>query len=382
MARIPPSVSFAFAAGGLALACVGLSARSDALAISSVRRTPVVSTVERCAPAVVNITTSSREGGVSSRGAGSGVIVHPDGFVVTNSHVVRGATQVLVELSRAVKEGRPTFEARVLEDDPAHDLALLQIAKSRTFPYVSICSTCAVLVGETAVAIGNPYGLGDTVTVGIVSALGRSASLPTGYTIKNLIQTDASINLGNSGGALLNLDGELMGINSSIHPSAKGIAFSVPGDAVLELLDRNLGARARPARPSCPVTADDEGAPVATLPPALPYEEPSTPPPAYVADSPAPAPSTSVARPKRSPIGLMLRTSADGVLVSSVTSQSSADIAGILGGDLILDVDGKPYTSAPELADLFQKAAPGRTFFLDLRRGGRATNAIIVVPFK
>jgi S1-C subfamily serine protease len=281
-----------------------------------------------------------------------------------------------------VKEGRPTFEARVLEDDPAHDLALLQIAKSRTFPYVSICSTCAILVGETAVAIGNPYGLGDTVTVGIVSALGRSASLPTGYTIKNLIQTDASINLGNSGGALLNLDGELMGINSSIHPSAKGIAFSVPGDAVLELLDRNLGARARPARPNCPVTADDGGAPLATLPPAPTYEEPTTPPPAYVPEPPAPAPSTSVARPKRSPIGLMLRTAADGVLVSSVTAQSSADIAGIVGGDLILDVDGKAYTSAPDLADLFQKAAPGRTFVLDLRRGGRTTNAIIVVPFR
>jgi len=382
MARISSSVSFALAVGGLALACVGLSAKSDALSISSVRRTPVVSAVERCAPAVVNITTNSREGGSSGRGSGSGVIVHPDGFVVTNSHVVRGATRVLVELSRAVKEGRPTFEARVLEDDPAHDLALLQIAKSRTFPYVSICTTCSVLVGETAVAIGNPYGLGDTVTVGIVSALGRSASLPTGYTIRNLIQTDASINLGNSGGALLNLDGELMGINSSIHPSAKGIAFSVPGDAVLELLDRNLGARARPAPPSCRVTGDEGTTPLALLPPAPGHAEPPTPPPAYVPEAPAPAPSTSVARPKRSPIGLMLRTAADGVLVASVTSQSSADIAGIVGGDLILDVDGRVYTSAPDLADLFQQAAPGRTFFVDLRRDGRPTNAIIVVPFK
>lgn len=380
MFRPPSAASALFAAGGIALACFGLSGRTDALAVSTLRRTAVVACVERCAPAVVNIRTRSNGGG----GSGSGVIVHPDGFVVTNSHVVRGATHVLVELSRAVKEGRPTFEARVLEDDPAHDLALLQIAKARTFPYVTICTTCAVLVGETAVAIGNPYGLGDSVTVGIVSAMGRSASLPTGYTIKNLIQTDASINLGNSGGALLNLDGELMGINSSIHPSARGIAFTVPGDAVLELLDRNLGARARPAPPNARVTGD-EGARFAV--PPMPRSGPDAPrasidPSLDPESSPGPAPSASIATPKRSPIGLMLRSSADGVLVSSVTPQSSADIAGVAGGDLILDVDGKPFTSAPDLADVFQKAAAGRTFFVTLRRDGKQASAILVVPFK
>ena len=274
MIRMPSIASVFVAVGGIVLAWVGLAARTDALAISSARRTSVVSVVERCAPAVVNITTNLGDG-ARGGGSGSGVIVHPDGFVVTNSHVVRGASRVLVELSRAVKEGRPTFEARILEDDPAHDLALLQIAKARTFPYVSVCTTCGVLIGETAVAIGNPYGLGDSVTVGIVSALGRQASLPTGYTIRNLIQTDASINLGNSGGALLNLDGELMGVNSSIHPSAQGIAFSVPGDAVLELLDRNLGARARPSPPNARVTADDATGPALTVrPPAQAGREP------------------------------------------------------------------------------------------------------------
>lgn len=386
MVRSPSLASVLLAAGGIALAFFGISERSNALSISNVRRTPVVSVVERSAPAVVNITTNNG-GGSRSGGAGSGVIVHPDGFVVTNSHVVRGATRVLVELSRAVKEGRPTFEARVLEDDPAHDLALLQIAKARTFPYVSICTSGSVLVGETAVAIGNPYGLGDSVTVGIVSALGRSASLPTGYTIRGLIQTDASINLGNSGGALLNLDGELIGINSSIHPSAHGIAFSVPGDAVLELLDRNLGARARPAPPSAPVTGAD--APAVPLPGRRPQPFAGAEGPAAIlAPTPVapettePAPSTSVARPKRSPIGLMLRSAADGVVVSSVTSQSSADIAGVVAGDLILEVDGRPFTSAPDLADLFQKAAPGHTFFVTLRRDTRQASAILVVPYK
>lgn len=373
MARVPSFASIVLAAGGAALAAIGLSARSEALAVSSVRRTPVVAVVGRCAPAVVNITTrGGRQGG--ARGAGSGVIVHPDGFVVTNSHVVRGASHVLVELSRAVKEGRPTFEARVLEDDPAHDLALLQIAKARTFPYVSVSSTSGVLVGESAVAIGNPYGLGDTVTVGIVSAIGREASLPTGYTIRNLIQTDASINLGNSGGALLNLDGELIGVNSSIHPSAQGIAFSVPGDAVLELLDRNLGARARPGRPDAKVTGADTApdAPVAVRVPDAVAPAP---------DVAAPPPSASVARPKRAPIGLFLKSGPDGVLVASVTSQSSADIAGILSGDVILAVDGVAYASGAELAEVFQKAASGRTFFVDLRRDGRTVNAIVVVPF-
>lgn len=368
MPRRPSAASALLATVAVALAWAGWSARTDALAISSQRRTPVVHVVERCAPAVVNIHTTSPSGG----GAGSGVIVHPDGFVVTNSHVVRGSTHVLVELSRAVKEGRPTFEARVLEDDPAHDLALLQIAKARTFPYVSICTTCSVLIGETAVAIGNPYGLGDSVTVGIVSAMGRTASLPTGYTIRNLIQTDASINLGNSGGALLNLDGELMGVNSSIHPSAQGIAFTVPGDAVLELLDRNLGARARPAPPSARVTGD-EGVATIPLTPSPPAPEP---------DSPPAPPVTSGAKPKRSPIGFMLRSSGDGVVVASVTPQSSADIAGMVGGDVILEVDGKVFTSAPELAELFQSAPPGRTFFVTFRRDTRQASAILVVPFK
>ena len=213
--------------------------------------------------------------------------------------------------------------------------------------------------------------------------IGRSASLPSGYTIRNLIQTDASINLGNSGGALLNLDGELIGINSSIHPSAQGIAFTVPGDAVLELLDRNLGVRARPAPPNARVTGDDEGAPAprSRAPSAPGGEAPfaNVPP---MAENSEPAPAPSIARPKRSPIGLMLRSSADGVLVASVTSQSSADIAGVVAGDLLLDVDGKPYTSAPDLADLFQKAAPGRTFFVTLRRDTRQASAILVVPFK
>ena len=99
-------------------------------------------------------------------------------------------------------------------------------------------------------------------------------------------------------------------------------------------------------------------------------------------EAPATPPPTSVARPKRSPIGLMLRSGADGVLVSSVTSQSSADIAGVIAGDVILEVDAKPFTSAPDLADLFQKAAPGRTFFVTLRRDTRQASAILVVPFK
>ncbi len=384
--------------GSVVLAGVGIAglgfawnAQVQAEYASAVRRTAVVTAVERSAPAVVNITTDGggSRGWVSQtiRGSGSGVIVHPDGYVVTNSHVVRGAARITVELSRANGGARGKgYAARLLEDDPAHDLALLRIATEGPAPYVGLCSTCGIMIGETAIAIGNPYGLGDSVTVGIVSALDRTASISSGYTVHNLIQTDASINQGNSGGALLNLEGNLIGINCAIHPSARGIAFTVPADEVQTLLDRNLGAAARPAKPAARAPASPTSEPSLTYAPEVellpPSPAPSTPPAPRVSAPLATVPPARALPGNRPGIGLALVPAPGAVLVATVTPGSSADIAGLVAGDLLLDVDGKAVTSPAEVAATFNSAPSGRTFFVNLRRGDRRASAILVVPFK
>jgi len=392
--HLRPSLGSVVLAGvGLAALGFGWNAKVQAEYASTIRRTAVVSAVERSAPAVVNITTDGGGGrgwvSQTTRGSGSGVMVHPDGYLVTNSHVVRGAARISVEFSRANGPTRgKVYAARLLEDDPAHDLALLRIATDGPAPYVGLCSTCAVMVGETAIAIGNPYGLGDSVTVGIVSAMNRTAAISSGVTIRNLIQTDASINQGNSGGALLNLDGNLIGINSAIHPSARGIAFTVPADEVQALLDRNLGAAGRPAKPAPRPAAGTEPsmtyAPDLDLPSSAPLL-PTPPAPAPRAPAPrvvAPAPQARALPGNRPGIGLALLPSPGAVLVSTVTPGSSADIAGLVAGDLLLDVDGKPVTSPAEVAGTFNSAPSGRTFFVNLKRGDRRASAILVVPFK
>lgn len=372
--RRPSAASVLLSVVGLAAGSVALSTSVGAAARSSSRVTPVVQAVQRAAPAVVNVTIAIGGSG-GSRGSGAGVIVHPDGYVVTNSHVIRGASRVYCSLARAV--GGQAYEARVIEDDPSHDLALVRIAGG-PFPYVTICSTCEVLVGETAIAIGNPYGLGDTVTVGIVSAIGRSATFSTGQVIHNLIQTDASINLGNSGGALLNLDGDLIGINAAVHANAQGIAFTVPADDVQRMLDRALGPASRPGPSPClPPEASAIESP-RDLGPALPEPEaaPSPRPPAVRR-----TPSTVVPAPgARAPIGFSLATAPVGVLVAAVTPGSNADIAGLVAGDVLLDVDGKAVSSPSELAGVFKAAASGRTFFATVLRTDRRSSVIIVVP--
>lgn len=359
-----PASVFCFALG-LGLAGLGVARHVGAAsAVGDARVTPVVLAVQRAAPAVVNVTTDSggRGGG---RGSGAGVIVHPDGYVVTNSHVVRGAARVYCSLARAV--GGQAYEARVLENDPSHDLALLRIAGG-PFPYVSICATCDVMIGETAIAIGNPYGLGDTVTMGIVSAKGRTATFSSGHTLQGLIQTDASINLGNSGGALLNVDGELIGINSAIHANAQGIAFTVPADDVQRMLDRNLGAASRPSPP-----------PLATEAPSPRSAEPLLPTPSPRA-TPTPAPRPPAARPARPPVGLSLAAGAAGVTVATITPGSNAEIAGLRAGDVIALLDGRPVASPSALAGTFNGAASGQTYLLTIRRADRTSTLIVVIP--
>ncbi len=218
-------------------------------------RSDVPRVVARVLPAVVSITTRRIEHDqfnqpVPTRGLGSGVIVDPKGYVLTNSHVVAGAEDIKVTLP-----DERSFRARLVGTDPFTDLAVVKIDGSK-LPAVSLGDSRRLVVGETVVAIGSPLWIegGPTVTVGVVSALGRSMEQPGLPALHNLIQTDAAINPGNSGGPLLNLAGKVVGINTAVIASAHGIGFAISADTAKPVL-RQLIASGRIIRPSLGVEA-------------------------------------------------------------------------------------------------------------------------------
>ncbi|MBM4783409.1 MAG: PDZ domain-containing protein [Archangiaceae bacterium] len=213
------------------------------------RRSPVVQVVEQVSPAVVYVgTVQVVERSFRSRslfddmfygpseerraveGLGSGVIVDASGIVITNDHVIRGASEVHVVLA----DGRQ-LDAEVIGADADADLAVLKIVGKGPFPTAKLGTSSDLMIGETTIAIGSPLGLKKTVTVGVVSALGRTIR-NEGRTFNDFIQTDASINPGNSGGPLLNIDGEIIGINSAIIASAQNIGFAIPADKVRRIV--------------------------------------------------------------------------------------------------------------------------------------------------
>jgi len=178
----------------------------------------VIETVRRAGPAVVHIQALA-EG--SRGGSGSGFLISPDGLVMTNSHVVHGASQLRVQTS----DGRVS-RADIIGDDPDTDLAVIRIDLP-DLPYIAFADSSEVKVGQIAIAIGNPLGFDNSVTAGIVSALGRTFPSRTGRLIDNVLQTDAALNPGNSGGPLLDTHGRVIGVNTAIIASAQGICFAI-----------------------------------------------------------------------------------------------------------------------------------------------------------
>jgi serine protease Do len=190
------------------------------------RITPLVEAIKKAEPCVVGVYPSK-----DKKAVGTGIIVDKDGLIITNAHVVGKESVVLVTLHDGSE-----LNGTVLVSRPDVDLAFVQIKSNKELKAVAPRKESDLLLGETVIAIGHPYGYTDTVSCGIISALNREIKMPNGVIMKKLIQTNADINPGNSGGPLLNINGELIGINCAVRQDAQGIAFAIHSLTVIDTL--------------------------------------------------------------------------------------------------------------------------------------------------
>jgi Do/DeqQ family serine protease len=269
------------------------------------------------------------------RGLGSGFILDKSGLVLTNAHVVDKADRVTVRL----KDGR-TFDGKVQGIDEVTDLAVVKINAGNDLPVAPLGSSSNVQVGDWAIAVGNPLGFDNTVTLGIVSTLKRS-SAQVGITDKRLefIQTDAAINPGNSGGPLLNGQGEVIGINTAIRPDAMGIGFAIPIDKA-KAIAAQLQREGKVVHPYL-------GVQMLTLTPELAKQNNTDP------NSPIQIPEVN------------------GVLVMRVVPNSPAASAGIRRGDVIVQIDGQTITTAEQLQNLVESSRLGQALQVKVQRGNQ-----------
>ncbi len=303
----------------------------------------VISAAEKVSPSVVHIVVHHNprgQGGMYSpfpreaRGSGSGFIFTPDGFILTNSHVVHGATKIEV----ALEDGR-RLEADLAGDDPETDLAVIRINAPNLVP-AALGDSETIRVGQLAIAIGNPYGFQYTVTAGVVSALGRSLRSRSGRLIDNIIQTDAALNPGNSGGPLVNSRGEVIGVNTAMILPAQGICFAIAINTAKFVAARLLkDGRIRRS---------------------------------YIGVA-----GQNVPIPRR--LVRMLNVPVEsGVLVASTEANSPAHKAGLVEGDVIVSFAGQPVAGIDDLHRLLTEKEVGQKLSVKLIRRSEQVSLEIV----
>ncbi len=324
------------------------------------RRDAVVRAVEKSSPAVVNIRTEQLHQRRSpftvgpsdpffdrfleeffdsfgpreyrTQSLGSGVIISPEGYVLTNQHVVAQASSITVRLA-----DQQEYAANLVGADPKSDLAVIRIENAGSLPYIQMGRSDDLMIGETVLAIGNPFGLSHTVTTGVVSAVNRTVQTG-GRTYHDFIQTDASINPGNSGGPLLNIRGELIGINTAIYQQAEGIGFAIPIGRAHRIYE-DLVRFGEVQMPWVGVFLQD-------LTPSL-----------------------------RQYFGIAAE---EGVLVSKVIAGSPAAVAGVREGDVITRVDGEVIRDRDAYLALIDAYPPNRRIPMTLIRDGQTQTVEIL----
>ena len=260
-----------------------------------------------------------------SDSGGSGFVVSADGFVVTNNHVIEGATKVRVRLEDRL------YDAEIKGTDPATDLALLKIDAGRSLPFLPLGDSDRLRVGDYMMVIGNPLLLDHTVTVGVVSAKGRSIGLTRDSSFENFIQTDAAINRGNSGGPLINLNGEVVGIATAMNWGAENIGFAVPVSTLKAVLPQ-LQEKGKVSRGYIGVNISN-----------IDYD-------------------------RAQAFGL---PEAGGALVTQVVEDSPAFKAGVEHGDVVLSVDGRKVKETRDLIEYVSSQGPGKKVDLEILRDGK-----------
>jgi len=295
----------------------------------------VVDVVDRVGPAVVRVETPPDRGKRQRGGTGSGVVISRDGLVLTNSHVVQGASAVRLTLADT-----RTVEARVLGDDPHTDLALLRVVDDVALPAARLGNSKTLRRGQLVVAIGNPLGFESTVTAGVVSALGRSLRSRTGRLIDDVIQTDAALNPGNSGGPLVSSQGEVIGINTAVIAGAQGICFAVASNTASYTVSE-LVRHGRVRRAFIGVAGQ------------------------------------TVPLPRRLALVLGL-SQTSGVAIASLEPDSPATAAGLQAGDIVLALDGEPVSAADDLVRLLGADRIGRPATLAVIAGSERRQVVIV----
>jgi len=305
---------------------------------SSRRRTPVVEAVEKTRGAVVNISATSVvvsrlpfgfdslfddifEVPRKATSAGSGFLIHPSGYIVTNAHVVARSTDNKVTF--ADEHDRHARPARVVTIDPEHDLAVLKIDTDKPLPYLRLSRSDDLMIGETVIAIGNPLGYHHTVTTGVIGALNRTLEFGRNVKYEGLIQTDAAINPGNSGGPLLNIDGELIGITTAIRGDAQNIGFAIPVDHLRRLLPEMM--------------------------------------------------SVEIESHRQIWVGMSV-SDKDVVRVTTITENGPADRAGLRAGDVLLRVENRAVTQAMDFYAVLLEKKAGDAVSLVVGRGGQPRN--------